>query len=109
LSLPKFPPNTSALINACPAWRIQYSRNLAIGVFDGSNDGFTGTREKFGRRYLFTEYHSDQAPPYSTTYPLEEPEACPEPISEQGEALFLCGWPAWTFCCACGTTQLHGV
>ena len=33
-----------------------HSRNLDFGVFDG-NDGFIGIREKFGKRYLFTEYH----------------------------------------------------
>lgn len=35
-----------------------YCRNLHLGVFDGK-DGFIGIREKFGRRYLFTEHHWD--------------------------------------------------
>ena len=41
------------------------SRNLTFGVYDG-NEGFIGIREKFGHRYLFTEYHWDQGPPYGT-------------------------------------------
>ena len=41
------------------------SRNLSIGVYDGM-EGFIGIREKFGARYLFTEYHYDQGPPYGT-------------------------------------------
>lgn len=32
------------------------SRNLNFGVYDGAL-GFTGIREKFGDRYLFTEFH----------------------------------------------------
>ena len=46
-----------------------HSRNLAIGVYDG-NEGFIGIREKFGPRYLFTEYHWDQGPPFGTAIPL---------------------------------------
>jgi hypothetical protein len=68
------------------AYKLQ-SRNLAVGVYDG-NEGFTGIREKFGRRYLFTEYHSDQGEPFGTAYPLEELELCPEPLSGLSEALF---------------------
>jgi hypothetical protein len=34
---------------------VRSSRNLIIAVYDG-NGGFTGIREKFGSRYLFTEY-----------------------------------------------------
>ena len=41
------------------------SRNLSFGVYDG-NEGFIGIREKFSARYLFTEYHWDQGPPYGT-------------------------------------------
>jgi hypothetical protein len=46
------------------------SRNLEIGVYDGK-EGFIGIREKFGRFYLFTEYHHDQGPSVGTVYPLE--------------------------------------
>lgn len=41
------------------------SRNLTFGVYDG-NEGFIGLRQKFGHRYLFTEYHWDQGPPHGT-------------------------------------------
>lgn len=47
------------------------SRNLEIGVFNGS-EGFIGIREKFDRRYLFTEYHHDTGAPFGTATPLEE-------------------------------------
>ena len=70
------------------------SRNLAVGVYDGS-EGFIGIREKFGRRYLFSEYHWDQGPLFGTACPLEEIEPCPEPLSEENEALFE--WLAPTF------------
>lgn len=43
------------------------SRNLSYGVYDG-NEGFIGIRKKFGRRYLFTEYHWDQGPPFGTVH-----------------------------------------
>lgn len=48
-----------------------HSRNLSYGVYDG-NEGFIGIREKFGDRYLFTEYHYDQGAPYGTVKPFEE-------------------------------------
>lgn len=47
------------------------SRNLLYGVYDG-NFGFIGIRSKFGVRYLFTEYHHDQGPPFGTVRPLED-------------------------------------
>lgn len=37
-----------------------HSRNLTVGVYDGVT-GFIGIREKFGHRYLFTEYHRGDA------------------------------------------------
>lgn len=54
-------------IERCIARRVYRikSRNLSIGVYDGSG-GFIGIREKFGDRYLFTEYHWDQGPPFGT-------------------------------------------
>jgi hypothetical protein len=42
-------------------------RNLTLGVYDG-NQGFIGIREKFSSKFLFTEYHWDQGPPYGTVY-----------------------------------------
>lgn len=47
------------------------SRNLRFGVYDG-NEGFIGIRTKFGRRYLDTEYHWDQGPPYGTVRTMED-------------------------------------
>jgi len=46
------------------------ARNFNIGIFDGDT-GFIGVREKFGDRYLFTEYHWDTGPPFGTVRPLE--------------------------------------
>lgn len=43
------------------------SRNLSFGVYDG-NEGFIGIREKWTSKYLFTEYHWDQGPPFGTVH-----------------------------------------
>lgn len=45
------------------------SRNLSHGVYDGEG-GFIGIREKFGQRYLFTEYHWDSDPHFGTANPV---------------------------------------
>lgn len=37
------------------AYRLK-SRNLLVGVWDPESDGFIGVRQKFGDKYLFTEY-----------------------------------------------------
>jgi hypothetical protein len=55
------------------------SRNLRFGVYDG-NQGFIGIREKFSSRYLFTEYHYDQGPPFGTVHPMIEVEQMPKDI-----------------------------
>jgi len=54
-----------------------FSRNLGLGVFNQSNNGFIGIRNKFGRNYLFTEYHYDCGPPFGTVSPDEELEMAP--------------------------------
>lgn len=36
-----------------------HSRNLSYGAYDKEAQGFIGIRQKFGDRYLFTEYHWD--------------------------------------------------
>ncbi len=61
------------LISECIKGRVYkiQSRNLTYGVFDGK-DGFIGIRLKFSSRYLFTEYHWDQGPPYGTVYGVED-------------------------------------
>jgi predicted RNase H-like HicB family nuclease len=53
------------------------SRNLAFGVFDSTKQGFVGIREKFGHRYLFTEFHYDTGAPFGTVRPKELLEICP--------------------------------
>jgi hypothetical protein len=53
------------------------SRNLTVGVFDSEKSGFVGIREKFGSRYLFTEFHRDTGAPYGTVSPNAEIEKCP--------------------------------
>jgi hypothetical protein len=56
------------------------SRNLSIGVFDTTNSGFIGIREKFGSRYLDTEYHCDTGPPHGTASPYEDLGTIPDEI-----------------------------
>jgi hypothetical protein len=49
------------------------SRNLAFGVFAPEKEnGFIGIRTKFGSRYLFTEHHWDNGPPFGTVKPIED-------------------------------------
>jgi len=47
------------------------SRNLRFGAFNGV-DGFVGIRTKWGQRYLDTEYHWDQGPPWGTAMPIRD-------------------------------------
>jgi hypothetical protein len=54
-------------------------RNFNYAVYDG-NGGFIGIREKFGRRYLFTEHHFDQGPQLGTVFPFEEIKQIPDSI-----------------------------
>lgn len=54
-----------------------HSRNLIVGVFNAEKKGFVGIREKFGSRYLFTEFHYDTGAPYGTVHPEKEIEECP--------------------------------
>jgi hypothetical protein len=42
-------------------------RNLTLAVYDGK-EGFIGIRSKFASRFLFTEYHWDQGPPFGTVH-----------------------------------------
>jgi hypothetical protein len=52
-----------------------HSRNLESGAFDGKH-GFVGVREKFGGRFLFTEYYSAGG----TAWPLADLGPLPEGI-----------------------------
>ena len=54
-----------------------HSRNLTFGVYEEKSKGFVGIREKFGHKFLFTEFHYDNGPPYGTAVPLEFIEMCP--------------------------------
>lgn len=60
-------------------YRLQ-SRNLALGVFNRETRGFIGIREKFGDRFLFTEYHWDTGAPFGTANPYEDMGELPEGI-----------------------------
>jgi len=65
------------------AYRIR-SRNLGFGVFNSKTRGFVGIREKFGRTYLFEEYHADTGAPYGTVHPIRPIEKCPLPDIRDG-------------------------
>lgn len=57
------------------------SRNLSMGVFIGR--GFIGIRQKFGARFLDTEYHDEIGAPHGTAHPVVDLGWCPvEQISE---------------------------
>jgi hypothetical protein len=59
------------------------SRNLDLGVYNATSQGFIGIREKFGNLYLFTEYHWDTGEPFGTVCPIELLEDCPLPPTEK--------------------------
>lgn len=54
-----------------------HSRNLEITVYNENVQGFTGIRQKFDARYLFTEYHYDTGPPFGTAKPKDDLSECP--------------------------------
>jgi hypothetical protein len=45
-----------------------YARNFSYAIYTGN--GFIGVREKFGREFLFTEYHVDTDPNFGTVRPV---------------------------------------
>ena len=47
------------------------ARNFNLGVFDGKK-GFIGIREKFGSRFLDTEYHWDADAHHGTVWAIED-------------------------------------
>jgi len=47
------------------------ARNFRMGVFDGEK-GFIGIREKFGSRYLDTEYHWDADENFGTVWNIHD-------------------------------------
>jgi len=54
-----------------------HARNFYLGVFNFLNSGFIGVREKFGNKFLFTEFHWDTGPPFGTVKPIKLIEECP--------------------------------
>ena len=65
------------------------SRNLFLGVWDEKVKGFIGIREKFGSRFLATEYHWDTGAPFGTASPLEDLGESPVfELSEKSKELF---------------------
>jgi hypothetical protein len=75
-------PDKYVAIEACKnrsVYRLK-SRNLPCGVWRSEVNGFIGIREKFGRRYLFTEFHWDTGAPYGTAFPLDEIGVLPDKI-----------------------------
>lgn len=46
------------------------ARNAYFGVWHPEDQGFVILREKFGNRYLFTEYHWDTGEPFGTVKPF---------------------------------------
>jgi len=67
------------------------SRNLSLGVFDARTRGFIGIREKFGERFLFTEYHYDTGEPHGTVYPLQQLEEVPAGVVLSEDLGTKCG------------------
>jgi hypothetical protein len=56
-----------------------HSRNLIVGVYNYFNNGFIGIREKFGCRFLSTEYHWDN-PSFATARPIKDLGIIPDNI-----------------------------
>jgi hypothetical protein len=73
------------------AYRIQ-SRNLWVGIYNGnpitqgSDGGYVGIREKFGNRYLFTEFDFETGAPFGTATPYEDMGPCPITDLAEGHA-----------------------
>lgn len=66
------------------------SRNLVVGAWRASTQGFIGIREKFGHLYLFEEYHTETGPPFGTAFAIQDlgldvPEDVPLAEYEEGE------------------------
>ena len=70
------------------------ARNFSLGVFSEASNGFVGIRVKFGRRYLFTEYHWDTGESFGTVKPIEVVEELPHDIvcEERDDNTALFAW-----------------
>ncbi len=49
-----------------------HARNSYVGVWDATTLGFVILREKFGARFLTTEFHYDHSPTFGTAKPLRK-------------------------------------
>jgi len=72
------------------------SRNLQFGLFvPEAENGFIGIRQKFKSRYLFTEYHWDNGPPFGTVRPIRDlgplEDTTIEPRENLGTVCGQCG------------------
>ncbi|MDO8542840.1 MAG: hypothetical protein Q7S40_20555 [Opitutaceae bacterium] len=56
-----------------------HARNSYIGIWGASKRGFTLVRDKFGRRFLFTEFHWDTGAPFGTVKPFVKISGAVEP------------------------------
>ena len=66
-----------------------HARNFGIGVYKESSKGFIGVREKFGHKFLDTEYHWDVCESHGTVVPEKFLENCPiENLEEGNQELF---------------------
>jgi hypothetical protein len=84
-----------------------YSRNLRLGVWDGTaggpgsqyTGGFIGIRTKFGNRFLDMEFHFEDGPPFGTAVAMEDTGvAVPESVPLECFLETLCKnchLPAW--------------
>ncbi len=70
------------------------ARNGLVGIFRRNNEPkfnaiFLLPRNKFGRDYVFPEYHWDCGEPFGTAKPLEELEKVPDNIINAEEDIQL--------------------
>ena len=56
-----------------------HARNSYVGIWRASVRGFTLVREKFGRRFLSTEFHWDTGAPFGTVKPFVKVSGPVEP------------------------------
>jgi len=65
------------------------ARNISIGIFDDSINGFHGRREKFGAVYVDVEYHHDLQNHIASAVPVRELEEAPIGILKRPEEEIL--------------------
>lgn len=65
------------------------SRNLVVGVWNAASRGFIGIREKFHRRYLFTEYGWWTSTVTGTAWATERTDIVIPPEVELVESFYL--------------------